>query len=174
MKGDHPFVKWAIKSIESYIRDRKLVDPIRDGAPEELLSRRAGAFVSLHLLDGSLRGCIGTFMPTKVNLAVEVRDNAIAAATEDPRFPPVTQDELNEIEVTVDILSEPEKISDLSQLDPKKYGVIVVSGYRRGLLLPDLPGVDTVEQQIRITLRKAGISEHERFDLYRFTVERYH
>lgn len=174
MKGDHPFVKWAIKSIESYIRDRKLVDPIRDGAPEELLSRRAGAFVSLHLLDGSLRGCIGTFMPTKVNLAVEVRDNAIAAATEDPRFPPVTQNELNEIEVTVDILSEPEKINDLSQLDPKKYGVIVVSGYRRGLLLPDLPGVDTVEQQIRITLRKAGISEHERFDVYRFTVERYH
>ncbi len=174
MKGDHPFVKWAIKSIESYIRDRKIVDPIRDGAPEELLSRRAGAFVSLHLLDGSLRGCIGTFMPTKVNLAVEVRDNAIAAATEDPRFPPVTQNELNEIEVTVDILSEPEKINDLSQLDPKKYGVIVVSGYRRGLLLPDLPGVDTVEQQIRITLRKAGISEHERFDVYRFTVERYH
>lgn len=174
MKGDHPFVRWAIKSIESYIRDRKLVDPIRDGAPEELLSRRAGAFVSLHLLDGSLRGCIGTFMPTKVNLAVEVRDNAIAAATEDPRFPPVTQDELNEIEVTVDILSEPEKINDLSQLDPKKYGVIVVSGYRRGLLLPDLPGVDTVEQQIRITLRKAGISERERFDVYRFAVERYH
>lgn len=174
MKGHHPFVKWAIKSIESYIRDRKLVDPIRDGAPEELLSRRAGAFVSLHLLDGSLRGCIGTFMPTKVNLAVEMRDNAIAAATEDPRFPPVTQDELNETEVTVDILSEPEKVNDLSQLDPKKYGVIVVSGYRRGLLLPDLPGVDTVEQQIRITLRKAGISEHERFDVYRFTVERYH
>lgn len=174
MKGHHPFVKWAIKSIESYIRDRKLVDPIRDGAPEELLSRRAGAFVSLHLLDGSLRGCIGTFMPTKVNLAVEVRDNAIAAATEDPRFPPVTQDELNGIEVTVDILSEPEKVNDLSQLDPKKYGVIVVSGYKRGLLLPDLPGVETVEQQIRITLRKAGISEHEKFDVYRFTVERYH
>ncbi|MCS7174765.1 AmmeMemoRadiSam system protein A [Pseudothermotoga sp.] len=174
MRGNHPFVKWAIKSIENYIKDGKIADPIRDGAPEALLLRRAGAFVSLHLLDGSLRGCIGTFMPTKANLAIEVRDNAIAAATEDPRFPPVAEDELDQIDVTVDILSEPEKVKDLSQLDPKKYGVIVVSGYKRGLLLPDLPGVDTVEQQIQIALRKAGISERERFDVYRFTVERYH
>ncbi|KAF2957551.1 hypothetical protein AS159_07765 [Thermotoga sp. Ku-13t] len=174
MKGHHPFVKWAIKSIESYILDRRMVDPIKDGAPEELLNRRAGAFVSLHLLDGSLRGCIGTFMPTRSNLALEIRDNAIAAATQDPRFEPVTAEELDDIEVTVDILSEPEKVTDTSQLDPKKYGVIVVSGYRRGLLLPDLPGVDSVEEQLRIALRKAGISERERFDVYRFTVERYH
>ncbi|MGB9789839.1 MAG: AmmeMemoRadiSam system protein A [Thermotoga caldifontis] len=174
MKGHHPFVKWAIKSIESYILDGRMVDPIKDGAPEELLNRRAGAFVSLHLLDGSLRGCIGTFMPTRSNLALEIRDNAIAAATQDPRFEPVTPEELDDIEVTVDILSEPEKVADTSQLDPKRYGVIVVSGYRRGLLLPDLPGVDSVEEQIRIALRKAGISERERFDVYRFTVERYH
>lgn len=174
MKGNHPFVKWAIKSIESYILHKQIVDPIEDGAPEELLKRRAGAFVSLHLLDGSLRGCIGTFMPTKSNLALEVRDNAIAAATEDPRFEPLAPDELDKIEVTVDILSEPEKVTNLSQLDPKKYGVIVVSGYRRGLLLPDLPGVDNVQEQLRIALRKAGISERERFDVYRFTVERYH
>ncbi|WP_041076618.1 AmmeMemoRadiSam system protein A [Thermotoga caldifontis] len=174
MKGHHPFVKWAIKSIESYILDGRMVDPIKDGAPEELLNRRAGAFVSLHLLDGSLRGCIGTFMPTRSNLALEIRDNAIAAATQDPRFEPVTPEELDDIEVTVDILSEPEKVADTSQLDPKRYGVIVVSGYRRGLLLPDLPGVDSVEEQLRIALRKAGISERERFDVYRFTVERYH
>lgn len=174
MKGHHPFVKWAIKSIESYILDGRMVDPIKDGAPEELLNRRAGAFVSLHLLDGSLRGCIGTFMPTRSNLALEIRDNAIAAATQDPRFEPVTPEELDDIEVTVDILSEPEKVTDTSQLDPKRYGVIVVSGYRRGLLLPDLPGVDSVEEQLRIALRKAGISERERFDVYRFTVERYH
>lgn len=167
-------MKWAIKSIESYILDRRMVDPSKDGAPEELLNRKAGAFVSLHLLDGSLRGCIGTFMPTRSNLALEIRDNAIAAATQDPRFEPVTAEELDDIEVTVDILSEPEKVTDTSQLDPKKYGVIVVSGYRRGLLLPDLPGVDSIEEQIRIALRKAGISERERFDVYRFTVERYH
>lgn len=167
-------MKWAIKSIESYILDGRMVDPIKDAAPEELLNRRAGAFVSLHLLDGSLRGCIGTFMPTRSNLALEIRDNAIAAATQDPRFEPVTAEELDDIEVTVDILSEPEKVTDTSQLDPRKYGVIVVSGYRRGLLLPDLPGVDSVEEQLRIALRKAGISERERFDVYRFTVERYH
>lgn len=174
MRGEHPFVRWAIKSIESYILERRLVDPLKDGAPEELMKRKAGAFVSLHLLDGSLRGCIGTFRPTKPNLALEVRDNAIAAATEDPRFEPVTAEELDEIEVTVDILSEPERVTDLSQLDPKKYGVIVTSGYRRGLLLPDLPGVESVQDQLRIALRKAGISEDERFDVYRFTVERYH
>ncbi len=174
MKGEHPYVKWAIKSIELWIKDRIVIDPWKDHAPQELLTRRSGAFVSLHKLDGALRGCIGTYLPTKTNLAEEIRDNAIAAATEDPRFAPVSEKELNEIQVSVDILSEPEKVTNLDQLDPRKYGVIVVSGFKRGLLLPDLPGVDTVEQQIAIAKRKAGIFSDERVSIYRFTVERYH
>lgn len=174
MKGEHPYVKWAIKSIELWIKERIVVDPWKDHSPQELLTRRSGAFVSLHKLDGALRGCIGTYLPTKANLAEEIRDNAIAAATEDPRFAPVSEKELNEIEVSVDILSEPEKVTDLDQLDPRKYGVIVVSGFKRGLLLPDLPGVDTVEQQIAIAKQKAGIFSDERITIYRFTVERYH
>lgn len=174
MKGEHFYVKWAIKSIEFWIKDGLLVDPLRDKAPQELLTRKSGAFVSLHKLDGSLRGCIGTYLPTKKNLAEEIRDNAIAAATEDPRFAPVTKEELDEIEVSVDILSEPEKVTDVNQLDPKKYGVIVVSGFKRGLLLPDLPGVDTIQQQLTIVKRKAGIFSDEKVTIYRFTVERYH
>ncbi|MEJ5228791.1 MAG: AmmeMemoRadiSam system protein A [Pseudothermotoga sp.] len=174
MRGEHPFVKWAISSIENWVRLRRLVDPVADGAPKDLLTRKSGAFVSLHKLDGSLRGCIGTYLPARENLAEEIRDNAIAAAMEDPRFSPVTVDELDDIEVSVDILSEPERISKLEELDPKKYGVIVVSGFRRGLLLPDLPGVDTVEQQLAIAKRKAGIFGGEKIVIYRFTVERYH
>lgn len=174
MKGEHLYVKWAIKSIEFWIKDYLLVDPLKDRAPQELLTRKSGAFVSLHKLDGSLRGCIGTYLPTKKNLAEEIRDNAIAAATEDPRFAPVTKEELDQIEVSVDILSEPEKVMDVNQLDPKKYGVIVVSGLKRGLLLPDLPGIDTVQQQIAIAKRKAGIFSDEKVTIYRFTVERYH
>lgn len=174
MKGEHLYVKWAIKSIEFWIKDSLLVDPLRDKAPQELLTRKSGAFVSLHKLDGSLRGCIGTYLPTKRNLAEEIRDNAIAAATEDPRFAPVTKEELDEIEVSVDILNEPERVTDVNQLDPKKYGVIVVSGFKRGLLLPDLPGVDTIQQQIAIVKRKAGIFSDEKVTIYRFTVERYH
>lgn len=174
MKGEHPYVKWAIRSIEAWIKEHIIIDPFKDEAPQELLKRKSGTFVSLHKLNGELRGCIGTYLPTKANLAEEIRDNAIAAATEDPRFTPVTQNELDEIEVSVDILSEPERISDVNQLDPRKYGVIVVSGFKRGLLLPDLPGVDTVEQQINIAKRKAGIFSGEKITIYRFTVERYH
>jgi len=174
MRGEHPYVKWAISSIENWIKLRRLVDPFEDSAPKDLLTRKSGAFVSLHRVDGALRGCIGTYLPARENLAEEIRDNAIAAATEDPRFSPVTVDELDDIEVTVDILSEPEKVSKMEELDPKRYGVIVVSGFKRGLLLPDLPGVDTVQQQLAIAKRKAGISSGEKIVVYRFTVERYH
>ena len=173
MKGFHPFVRWAIEVIENYIRRGVVIEPTPD-LPEELLNRKAGAFVSLHRSDGSLRGCIGTFLPTRENLALEIRDNAIAAATRDPRFPPLTVDELDDTEVSVDILSKPEPVEDLSELDPKRYGVIVESGWKRGLLLPDLEGVDTIETQLEIAKRKAGIYNFEKFKVYRFTVERYH
>ena len=174
MKGEHPYVKWAIKSIEAWLKEKRLLNPLKDGAPVELLKRRAGAFVSLHKLDGSLRGCIGTYVPTKENLAEEIRDNAIAAAVEDPRFLPVSTNELDDIKVSVDILSEPEEVSGINQLDPKKYGIIVAKGYRRGLLLPDLEGIDTVQEQLKISRRKAGILDNEKITVYRFTVERFY
>ncbi len=167
----HPLVKLARDAIEAYVTDRRVIAP-----PQELteeMKERAGAFVSIKK-HGQLRGCIGTFLPTKTNLAEEVIRNAIAAATEDPRFPPVREDELKDLEVSVDVLSAPEPVNDLSELDPKKYGVIVVKGPRKGLLLPDLEGVDTVEEQLRIAKLKAGILPDEDCEIYRFNVRRYH
>ncbi|MGQ9856360.1 MAG: AmmeMemoRadiSam system protein A [Fervidobacterium sp.] len=171
MKGEHPFVRWAIEVIENYVLHRKKIEPHSD-LPEELFKRKAGAFVTLHNLDGSLRGCIGTFSPTRENLAYEIRDNAIAAATQDPRFPPVQPNELGNIVVNVDVLSPYEPVKSIEELDPKKYGIIVQKGWRRGLLLPDIEGVDTVEEQIRIAKLKAGIYDDD-FEIFRFTVERY-
>ena len=175
MKGEHPFVKWAIEVIENYIKFGRVIEPHKD-LPKELFERRAGAFVTLHKIDGSLRGCIGTYLPTQPNLALEIRENAIAAATRDPRFEPVKEEELDEIVVSVDVLSEPVPVESIEELDPKKYGIIVVSGNRRGLLLPDIEGVETVQEQIRIASLKAGIFyPYEKPEMiFKFTVERYH
>lgn len=168
-----PHVTLARAAIEKWVRERKILDPgPREKLPEELRGR-AGAFVSLKK-GGELRGCIGTFQPTRENLAEEIVSNAISAATRDPRFPPVTPDELPELDISVDVLSDPEPVEDLSELDPRTYGVIVQSGGRLGLLLPDLEGVDTVEQQLDIARRKAGIGAHEPIHVYRFTVKRHH
>lgn len=171
MHGEHPYVRWAIEVIENYVRHGKVIEP-HGGLPPELLRRRAGAFVTLHRTDGSLRGCIGTFEPVRENLALEIRDNAIAAATRDPRFEPVSPHELDDIVVHVDVLSPHEPVKSVAELDPKKYGIIVQKGWRRGLLLPDIDGVDTVEEQIRIAKMKAGIYD-DHFEIFRFTVERY-
>ena len=132
----------------------------------------AGVFVSLKK-HGELRGCIGTFEPTRPNVALEIIHNAISAATRDPRFPPVEAHELSEIGYSVDILTKPEAVSDTKDLDPKRYGVIVESGWKKGLLLPDLEGVDTVEYQLSIAKQKAGIGEEEPVRIYRFMVKRY-
>ncbi|MDY6826962.1 MAG: AmmeMemoRadiSam system protein A [Bacillota bacterium] len=143
--------------------------------PQSLLSQykeSAGAFVSLKK-DGQLRGCIGTIEPVRRNLAEEIAANAVSAAIRDPRFPPVRKEELPELSISVDILSPPERIKNKTDLDPKKYGVIVRSGSRTGLLLPDLEGVDTVEEQLDIARRKAGILPGEPVELYRFKVTRY-
>ena len=139
---------------------------------EELLTTRAGAFVSIHK-HGKLRGCIGTIAPVQTSLAKEIIENAVSAAVHDPRFDPITPDELQWLEINVDVLGEAEEISSSDQLDVKKYGVIVSSGGRRGLLLPDLDGVDTVEQQIRIAKQKAGIGQWEPVKLQRFEVVRH-
>jgi AmmeMemoRadiSam system protein A len=168
----HSLVQLARKTIESYVRTRQSPHPPRP-LPAEM-SGRAGAFVSIHRLNGELRGCIGTIEPTQPNLAEEIIQNAISAATRDPRFSPIGPTELDDLVINVDVLTPAEPIADSSQLDPKRYGVIVESGWRRGLLLPDLEGVDTVEAQVDIARRKAGIGRNEKLTLYRFEVNRYY
>jgi AmmeMemoRadiSam system protein A len=133
---------------------------------------KAGVFVSLHK-NNELRGCIGTIEPDEANIAQEIIRNAVHSATRDPRFNPVTADELPQLEYSVDILTEPEPVSSEKDLDPKKYGAIVEAGWRRGLLLPDLEGVDTVKRQLEICRMKAGIGPEEPVKLYRFEVKRY-
>jgi len=165
----HPIVKLAKETVESYIREGKIPQP-KELTPE--MEKPAGVFVSMHK-HGELRGCIGTFEPTKANVAEEIIANAISSATRDPRFPPIAASELADLEYSVDILTKPEPVKDVSQLNPKKYGVIVEHGFRRGLLLPDLEGVDTVERQIEICRLKAGIPFDEPVSLYRFEVKRF-
>ena len=141
---------------------------------EELRHRRAGAFVSIHK-DGRLRGCIGTIAPTCSCIAREIAQNALSASLRDPRFSPIRPSELDSLEITVDVLGETEKISSPDQLDVKRYGVIVTKGRRRGLLLPNLDGVDTVEEQISIALQKAGLdTDEEDYELERFEVVRHY
>jgi len=171
-KDESVYVRLARETIENYIKQGKIITPPKD-LPEEMIDQKAGVFVSLKKF-GDLRGCIGTFMPTQENIAQEIIKNAISAAIDDPRFPPVTVPELEDLSISVDVLSAPEEVKDVSQLDPKKYGVIVSSGYKKGLLLPDLEGVDTAEYQIDIAKRKAGIYPDEKVKLYRFEVKRYH
>ena len=171
-KKESAYVKLARETIENYIKQGKTITP-HLGLPEEMINQKAGVFVSLKKF-GDLRGCIGTFMPTQENIAQEIIKNAISAAVDDPRFSPVTASEVEDLSISVDVLSAPEEVKDVFQLDPKKYGVIVSSGYKKGLLLPDLEGVDTAEYQIDIAKRKAGINPGEKVKLYRFEVKRYY
>ncbi|MBO7639097.1 MAG: AmmeMemoRadiSam system protein A [Treponema sp.] len=165
------YVKLARASAEYFVKNRKVMD-VPDWVPDELLNAKAGAFVSIHKF-GALRGCIGTILSTKNNLAEEIIYNAVSAVSEDYRFEPVEESELKWLDINVDVLGEPEKIQSQDQLDVKKYGVIVQSGFKRGLLLPDLDGVDTVEQQVSIAMRKGGISPGSKIDLFRFQVVRH-
>ena len=168
-KPSSAIVELARKAVDRYIRQGKIFRPRKLTAE---MKHRAGVFVSIKK-HGELRGCIGTFMPTRTNVAEEIVANAISSATQDPRFMPVEPSELDDLEYSVDILAEPEPVQSTDQLDPRKYGVIVECGYRRGLLLPDLAGVDKVEEQIEICRAKAGISAGEPIRLYRFRVERF-
>ena len=165
----HPLAELAKKTVETYIKEGKTIKP-QELTPE--MHQRAGVFVTIHK-HGELRGCIGTITPVMPNIAEEVIANAISSSTMDPRFPPVSRKELPELEYSVDVLTKPEPVTDVNQLDPKKYGLIVECGRRRGLLLPDIEGVDTVEQQISICRQKAGILQHEPVKLSRFQVKRY-
>lgn len=166
------YVRLARHTIETWINTGKR-PPVPEGLPEELYSRRAGAFVSLKE-DGKLRGCIGTIAAVRDSLAEEIIHNAVSACSEDPRFSPVEQWEVERLTISVDVLGDTERISSPDELDPERYGVIVTKGGRRGLLLPNLEGVDTVEQQIAIAKQKAGIREYESVELERFEVVRHY
>lgn len=166
---ESPIVRWARMNLESSVLQQRKPQIGEDMAYLEM--QQSAAFVSIKK-HGQLRGCIGTFLPSYRNLAEEVASNALAAGLKDPRFSPVTEKELAELEYSVDVLGKPEPCSRF-ELDPKKYGVIVTAGYRRGLLLPDLEGVDTVEEQLQIACQKAGIPPHEKYDIQRFEVQRY-
>ncbi|MES0278910.1 MAG: AmmeMemoRadiSam system protein B [Dehalococcoidales bacterium] len=169
LKGTSPLAELARKAVEGYIRYGKNYKPA-ELTPE--MAEKAGVFVCLKR-SGQLRGCIGTFEPCRDNVAGETVENAISSATRDPRFPPVMPEELDDLTYSVDILGQPEPVAGIDQLDVKRYGVIVEAGPRRGLLLPDLEGVDSPQQQIAICRQKAGIGPDEPVKLYRFEVRRY-
>lgn len=165
------YVQLARRTIEKYIiLGRKLEVPKE--LPMELYENRAGAFVSIKK-DGQLRGCIGTIQAVQPSLAEEIIENAISASVRDPRFSPIEPEELEHLVISVDVLGEPEEISSPEELDTERYGVIVTKGRKRGLLLPNLEGIDTVEEQITIAKQKAGIGEREEVKLQRFEVVRH-
>lgn len=167
---EHHLVRLARLAVERFVVRREIVAAPEDLSPD--LSLRAGVFVSIKKR-GELRGCIGTIEAMRHNIAEEVIQNAISAATRDPRFPAVRADELDWLVYSVDVLTEPERVSGMAELDARRYGVVVAKGNRRGLLLPNLEGVDGVEQQVAIACAKAGISLKEDFELMRFEVRRY-
>lgn len=160
---------FARQVIEAAARHEHLPDP----PDEEFYRQQAACFISLKT-KGELRGCIGTLEPAEADLGAEIIRNARSAAFADPRFPALTEAELADITVSVDVLSEPETVGDCTGQDCKEYGVIVSRDYRRGVLLPDLEGVDSVEQQLDIACQKAGISPEEDYRIQRFTVSRHH
>lgn len=169
-KEESPLVRLARQTVESYVKDRK-VSKIDLELPTGL-PNQAGVFVSIKK-HGDLRGCIGTTAPTRNSLREELIYNAISAASQDPRFNPVEEEELKDLVYSVDVLGVPQPVKSFAELDAKKYGVIVRENGRSGLLLPDLEGIDEVEEQVRIAKEKAGISPNEDVELYRFEVNRY-
>lgn len=165
------YVQLARKTIESYVRTGEKI-AVPDGLPPELYGQKAGVFVSIKE-NGSLRGCIGTIRSVYDSVAEEIIENAISAACRDPRFPPISQEELDGLVISVDVLGDTEAIDSPDKLDVRRYGVIVSKGRKRGLLLPNLDGIDSVEEQIAVARRKAGIGDEEDISLERFEVIRH-
>ena len=168
-----PYVRLARLSVETFVRTGRPA-ALPDDVPEELLHQRAGAFVTLHER-GELRGCIGTISASESSIALEIIRNGIYACSRDPRFEPVRENELDHLSYSVDILGKAEPIPSPDELDPHRYGVIVTKMWKRGLLLPNLDGIDTVDDQLSIAKRKAGIDpadtdvQLERFEVVRHT-----
>jgi len=196
-----PYTSLAKSAVETYIKEGKVISPPSD-LPEEFRKRMAGVFVTIEkfLTDNAkleLRGCIGTYLPTKENIAEEIIYNAILVATEDYRFGPIQKEELPHLIYIVYILSKPELVKNVSELDPRTYGIVVKTlpiteglkdspqsktdvlfngniPYKSGLLLPDLEGIDTAKQQIATACQKAGINlEKEKILIYKFTAEKH-
>ncbi len=166
------YVRLARAVIEEYVRTGRK-KKIPENLPEEMYTRRAGVFVSIKK-EGRLRGCIGTIQAVRRSIAEEIIENAVSAAVKDPRFSPIEPEELEKLTVSVDVLGDTERIDSQDLLDVKRYGVVVTKGYRRGLLLPNLEGIDTVEEQVRIAKQKAGIGDFEEVELERFEVIRHY
>jgi len=167
---EHPFVALAREAIWHYSQTRTALCPeAEEGDPPP-----SGVFVSLHEApppgrsEGPLRGCIGTYEPRERNLRTEIARSAVAAAYSDPRFSPIRPDEIDDLDITIYMLGEPERVHDVTDLDPSRYGVIVAGLGRRGLLLPAIPGIDTVDQQLEIALNKAGLTSDDPIDISRF------
>lgn len=171
MEAQDDYVRLARRTIEHYTRTGAVLE-VPEGLPGEMYTASAGVFVSIKE-NGSLRGCIGTIQPSESSLAREIIYNAVSASSRDPRFSPVEPEELDRLTITVDVLGEVEKIASWKDLDVKRYGVIVSNENGRGLLLPNLDGVDTVQEQIAIARQKAGIGEQEEIELERFQVQRH-
>lgn len=166
------YVKLTQEAINNYVNDGKIIDSLK--SDPSLLGKKAGCFVTIHKKSNNeLRGCIGTILPTCKTLSAEIINNAISAC-QDSRFDPISKKELDDLNISVDVLSSPEQIKSPNELNPKKYGVIVkAKDGRTGLLLPDLEGVDDINYQISIAEQKAGIGPEEDISLYRFEVVRY-
>ena len=165
------YTRLARATVEAYVNSGE-TPPLPSDLPAEMTRERAGVFVSLKI-SGKLRGCIGTINAVCTNIAEEIVRNAVSACSDDSRFEPVLPEELERISYSVDVLGKTQRVDSLGQLDAKRYGVVVISGYRKGLLLPNLDGVDTVEEQVKIAKRKAGIPENERCRMERFEVVRH-
>ncbi|MCX6745192.1 MAG: AmmeMemoRadiSam system protein A [Candidatus Parcubacteria bacterium] len=166
------YTKLAKDTIEQYLTSGKIL-AVPEGLPKEMLLDKAGVFVSLHR-QGQLRGCIGTLQATTANIATEIIQNALSAALEDPRFNPLQKQELADLEISVDILNPAALIKNRQELNLKKFGIICQSGYKKGLLLPDIDGVDSIDEQIDIACQKGGIDPlKDKFDIYKFTVTRH-
>ncbi len=168
--NSHPYVALATRSVRHYL-EHGVTLPCPANLTEDLLQPK-GAFVSIKN-GNKLRGCIGELTPTHDNLAIEIIQNAVAAASRDPRFAPVSRDEIENLTISVDVLTPLEKVDDVSLLDCKKFGLTVTVADKQGVLLPDLEGVDTVAEQLRICLKKGGIDASESYEMHRFEVERY-
>lgn len=171
-----PYTEIALESLIFYLSHRTLKGLILTDIPSELYEQKKACFVSLHQLNGDLRGCIGTIEPKQENLVLEISRNAISAAMNDSRFKPLRFKELHNIELSVDVLSKPELISNLNELDPDIYGVIVSDGgVKRAVLLPGLEGIGSIEKQLRVVKHKAGLSDmpDEQLIIHRFTSTRY-
>lgn len=169
--NEHPFVRLARQAIRHYLETGELIDPgLHPDDPPP-----SGVFVSLHEPpstyedEGPLRGCVGSYRPREQTLRREVVNSAVAAAVSDPRFAPLRPDEVDRLHVTVYLLGDTEPVESIDDLDPAEYGVIVEGPEgRTGLLLPAIPGITTVLQQVDIAMRKASISPGDRVRLYRF------